>query len=189
MDFVKSEMPSARRGCWVPPQSRAEMDQAPSITSGLLRWRLQSCRKHENCTDSQQLGIQSWILNEYFSIHPRSGSRSVAAAGNLCAQHRDSYWHGATTPSPAAGHSEKLCGPWVSPFSVFLPLITDNIDLHHWTEVLYAKTDSSTHSCSQNTNTCKMWAQLVCARLCALREAANTNWFWSESASWFRAHF
>lgn len=69
--------------------------------------------------------------------------------------------------------SDKLCGPRVSPFTVFLPLITGISDLQHRTEVLCAKRDSSTHLCLQNTNTCKMQAQLVCALLflCALREA------------------
>lgn len=81
----------------------------------LLRWTLQSCRKHESCTDLQQLEIQPWILNELFSVHLRPGSHSVAAMCNLCARHRDSYCCRATAPSPATGHEwEAVQSPHVS---------------------------------------------------------------------------
>lgn len=100
------EIPGAISWAWQlsAPQSEAELGKTPSPSRGLLRWRVQSCRKHQNHTDLQQLEIQPWILNQLFSVHTRSGSHSVAAMGNICARHRDTHCHRAAAPSDPIGH-------------------------------------------------------------------------------------
>jgi len=56
-----NEIPGAVSWAWLlsAPQSRAEMGKNPPSKRGLLMWRLQNHKKHENCTDLQQLEMQS----------------------------------------------------------------------------------------------------------------------------------
>lgn len=94
------EIPGAISWAWLlsAPQSRAGLGKAPSPSWGLLRWRVQSCEKQESHIDLQQLEIQPCILNQLFSVHPRSGSHSGAAMGNIRAGHRDTLCHGVLQP-------------------------------------------------------------------------------------------
>lgn len=104
-DFLKSHVLSGQTWLLRAPQSRNGQD--PTIQEGLLRWRLQNHRKHENRPGLQQLETQPWLLNKLFSVHPRSGSHSVAALGNICAWHRGLYCCGTTAPSPAVDHERE----------------------------------------------------------------------------------
>lgn len=54
------EIPGAISWAWLlsAPQSGAGLGKSPSPSRGLLRWRVQSCKKQESHIDLQQLEIQ-----------------------------------------------------------------------------------------------------------------------------------
>lgn len=154
------EIPGAISWAWLlsAPQSRAELGKTPSSSGGLLRWRVQSHRKQENHTGLQHLEIQPWVLNQLFSVHPRCGSHSVAAVGSMSARHRDRLCHGAAAPSTPTGHE------WAAVPSLHVSLALLVPGMCRMDRGATAETASSTYSCSQNINTCKMPGTVsVCA--------------------------